>query len=199
MTNEISYFGYGSLVNCDTRAAGSVAVRGRLRGWVREWRIAGTPGQQGVCSLTVRPQEGTEIFGLMVREHRDGLPALDTREWRYDRLDLGAGAFLADPGQGAHDGLGFVYRAKPEHYRWGSDEHPILQSYVDCVLAGFHRHWGEAGVRHFIETTDGWHVPILNDRDNPRYPRAVRISNDMQALFDDALAEAGRPSRALAM
>lgn len=191
MSDTISYFGYGSLVNCDTRVAGSVAVRGRLSGWVREWRIAGPTPRGGVCSLTVRPEAGTDIRGLMVREHRDGLVTLDKREWRYDRIDLGEGAFRPDVEAVPQDAAGFVYRAKDAHYRWGDEDHPILLSYVDCVLAGFLKHWGEEGVRHFVETTHGWHVPLFDDRADPRYPRAVMISNDQRAFFDEALAEAG--------
>lgn len=198
MTDSISYFGYGSLVNCDTRKADSVAVRGHLSGWVREWRIAGPTPRGGVCSLTVRPEEGTDIRGLMVSEHRDGLATLDEREWRYDRVDLGEGAFCPDAAHEPHQAEphgadSFVYRAKDAHYRWGDEDHPILLSYVDCVLAGFLKHWGEEGVRHFVETTHGWHVPILDDRDDPRYLRAVRIPDDARAFFDEALAEVGVP------
>ncbi|AXS40310.1 gamma-glutamylcyclotransferase family protein [Breoghania sp. L-A4] len=190
MTDTISYFGYGSLVNCDTRTPGSIVARGTLSGWVREWRIAGPTPRGGVCSLTVRPEAGTDIRGLMVREHSSGLAALDEREGRYDRVDLDEGSFCADPDAPAHDGRGFVYRARSEHYRWGDADHPILLSYVDCVLAGFYRHWGEAGVRHFIETTHGWHVPILDDREAPRYPRAVALGEDLLGLIDAALADA---------
>lgn len=188
-TDSFLYFGYGSLVNCDTRHPDSVAVPGRLAGWVREWRIAGKTPYGGACSLTVRPSEGHEIAGLMVREHRDGLPALDKREWRYDRLDLVHGAFRPDA-DAALEAPGFVYRAKAEHYRWGDDDHPILQSYVDCVLAGFLKHWGEAGVRHFVEATEGWHVPIRRDRDAPLYPRAVLVPEQARVFFDDVLREA---------
>lgn len=191
MTDTISYFGYGSLVNCDTRSPASTAVRGRLSGWVREWRIAGPTPRGGVCSLTVRPEAGTEIRGLMVSEHRAGLAALDKREWRYDRIDLAEGAFSPDETGAAHGRGHFVYRARDEHYRWGDADHPILLSYIDCVLAGFLKHWGEAGVFHFVETTHGWHVPILDDRDSPRYPRAVTISDEARALFDEALAGVG--------
>ncbi|MDJ0932708.1 gamma-glutamylcyclotransferase [Breoghania sp.] len=141
MTDTILYFGYGSLVNDDTRAPDSVAVPGRVSGWVREWRIAGPTSYGGVCSLSVRPQEGAEIAGLMVREPRHGLARLDEREWRCERRDLADGAFRADSGQPTRE-PGFIYTARPEHHRWGNADHPILQSYVDCVLAGFLKHWG---------------------------------------------------------
>ncbi|PTW60915.1 hypothetical protein C8N35_10396 [Breoghania corrubedonensis] len=190
MTDTIFYFGYGSLVNNDTRAPGGVAVPGRLSGWVREWRISGPTAYGGVCSLTVRPEPGAEVAGVMVREHRDGLAALDEREWRYERCDLAEGAFRGDA-ETPLEVPGFVYTARAEHYRWGDADHPILQSYVDCVLAGFLKHWGEAGVRDFVETTRGWHVPIRPDRQSPLYPRAVTIDDETRVLFDEVLREAG--------
>lgn len=186
----IHYFGYGSLVNCDTRARDSVAVPGRLSGWVREWRIAGTLGSSGVCALTVTPRKGASIAGVMAREPVAGLAKLDEREQRYERRNLVAGAFRADDG-GVLESPGFIYIARAEHYRWGDADHPILQSYVDCVMAGFLRHWGEAGVRDFVETTHGWHVPIVNDRERPIYPRAVTVSQGAREMFDDLLRDAG--------
>ncbi len=194
MNDMISYFGYGSLVNDRTRAEGSIAVPGRLTGWRREWRIAGKTPYGGVCSLSVRRDAACEVAGLMVREHASGLPALDEREWRYERRDLPDGAFRPDdpaPGPATRPVAGFVYTARAEHSRWGDADHPILQSYVDCVLAGFFSYWGEAGVREFVETTDGWHVPIRNDREAPFYPRAVSLSGEERALFDAVLREAG--------
>ncbi|WP_321336156.1 gamma-glutamylcyclotransferase family protein [Breoghania sp.] len=190
MTDTISYFGYGSLVNDSTRPANGVAVPGRLSGWRREWRIAGRMGNFGVCSLTVRPDASREVAGLMVREDASGLPDLDEREWRYERCELAAGAFRPD-NPSLPPMAGFVYTARAEHYRWGDADHPILQSYVDCVLAGFLKYWGEAGVREFVQTTCGWHVPILPDRDEPFYPRAVKIDTQTQALFDDVLRKGG--------
>ena len=190
MNDMIFYFGYGSLVNGDTRAPGGIAVAGRLSGWVREWRIAGPTAYGGVCSLTVRPEPGAEVAGVMVREHRDGLAALDEREWRYERCDLADGAFRPDA-DATLPTAGFVYTARAEHYRWGDEDHPILQSYVDCVLAGFLKLWGEAGVRDFVETTRGWHVPIRADRKAPLYPRAVRTDDEALSFFDDVLREAG--------
>lgn len=190
MQDVFHYFGYGSLVNADTRPPESRAVPGRLNGWIREWRLAGTMPGGGACGLTIRPHAGASIAGVLVADHVSRLPELDAREHRYDRLAVGQGMFTPDETGLAHREA-FVYRAKSEHRRWGDTATPVLLSYVDCVLAGFHSHWGEAGVRDFIATTEGWHVPILNDRKQPRYVRAVNISDNLRVLIDAALAEAG--------
>ncbi|WP_417684165.1 gamma-glutamylcyclotransferase family protein [Roseibium sp.] len=188
----ISYFGYGSLVNVETLNRGASVRPGTLDGWVREWRIRGhSPQTGGVCSLTVAPEAGASIRGVAVVEPKEGLEALSRREWKYDRVqDIGR-AFRCDAsGKPGPEGM-FLFRSKPEFTDWGDEDHPILQSYVDCVLAGFHAFWGEEGVANFIGTTRGWHVPILADRDCPRYPRAVKLRRDVRELIDTLLSEQG--------
>ena len=185
----ISYFGYGSLVNSATLPETAQVTPGRLDGWVREWRIRGSNQTgRGVCSLSVAPEEDAKIRGVLATEPKHGLAKLELREWKYDRIDGVGGAFRCDlenlPGP---DDM-FLFRSKPEHNDWGDADHPILQSYLDCVLAGFHALWGEEGVVHFLETTRGWHVPILADRGEPVYPRAIRLDAVMTEMIDDHLA-----------
>ena len=72
----------------------------------------------------------------------------------------------------------------------------MLLSYIDVVVQGYLREFGERGVRHFFETTDGWEAPVLDDRAAPIYPRHQRLSPDERALVDDQLREIGvRPRR----
>ncbi|ADZ71175.1 hypothetical protein [Polymorphum gilvum] len=186
----MSYFGYGSLVNVRTLAPAARAQPGCLSGWVREWRIWGT-GElgRGVCALTVAPAAGTTLRGVRIDEPAQGLDALLARERKYDRIDGIGAAFRhdADAAPGPQDM--FLFRSRPEHYGWGDDDHPILQSYLDCVLAGFHAFWGEAGIVHFLQTTDGWHVPILKDRDAPVYPRAIALDPALREAIDDLLSD----------
>src|SRR5690606_8891805 len=166
------------------------------RGWVREWRVRGRAGAgAGACALTVRPEAGAAIRGVLIGHPIERLADLDRRELRYDRVDgLGADLRTMTTADLPLEPV-CLYRAKAEHYGWGDDDHPFLQSYLDCVLDGFHALWGEAGVRHFLATTDGWHVPVLADRDRPRYARAVRLDPEVRALIDDLLA--GRTLRFL--
>lgn len=191
----ITYFGYGSLVNTRTLGPKAVAEAGTLAGWRREWRAwwrpVGADNLPKVCTLTVRRAEDTAIRGVMVSEPAERLAELDARERRYRRID-GIGPSFRRDSDGASGAPGaFLYEADSEIRRPGNGDHPILQSYVDCVLAGFHAFWGEEGVRHFIETTDGWDAPMLADRAAPRYPRAQQIEPDLLGLFDRLLAETG--------
>ncbi len=192
MSETITYFGYGSLVNDATRPKESRSVRGHLNGYVREWRIAGETPIGRVCGLTVSPDRETRILGVMILDAASHLPALDEREWRYDRHDLHHQAFDAHHEANGHNPANaFVYRAKQAYYRWGDDDHPIVQSYVDCVLKGYLEHFGEAGVQHFVDTTSGWHIPMKADREDPIYARAVQLDDAEYRLFDAVLAAAG--------
>lgn len=186
----ITYFGYGSLVNNATLPDHTRIRPGRLDGWVREWRIWGTNQiGRGVCSLSVAPETGSEIRGVAAVEPKTGLQKLEEREHKYHRVHGIGEAFRCDErGASGPDDM-FLFRSKPEFHGWGDEDHPILQSYLDCVLAGFHEIWGEEGVSHFLDTTRGWHVPILKDRDNAFYPRAVALDDVMAEMIDDHLAD----------
>ncbi|MEM9632882.1 MAG: gamma-glutamylcyclotransferase family protein [Pseudomonadota bacterium] len=188
----ITYFGYGSLVNVDTVPANTQVTPGRLSGWVREWRVCGMGNDgQGRCALTVREDKETEIWGVLATEPRERLGELEQREKRYRKVEKVGPAFRCEAeGSQGPDGL-FLFKALPEHHRWGSETHPILQSYLDCVLAGFFRVWGERGIHHFLETTDGWHVPVLQDRNCPRYPRSIQLQTDLADLIDHSLKQLG--------
>ncbi|WP_428697067.1 gamma-glutamylcyclotransferase family protein [Stappia sp.] len=192
---HITYFGYGSLVNTRTLGPDASAVAGMLHGWRREWR-AWWPHDRSnrlscVCTLTVFRDPGTRIRGVMVREPAERLAVLDRRERRYQRIDGIGDHFVCDQEGSRVAANAFLYEADADIRRWGDESHPILQSYVDCVMAGFYDFWGEEGVRHFIETTDGWHAPMLADRAAPRYPRAQKIDPELLALFDRHLTKAG--------
>ena len=55
--------------------------------------------------------------------------------------------------------------------------------------AGFRRMFGEEAVAHFAATTADWHVPVLDDRAAPRYPRAVLVSDHERAAVDRLVAD----------
>lgn len=188
----ITYFGYGSLVNIDTIPDTAEVTPGRLSGWLREWRVCGQGDDgQGRCALTVRPEKGAEIWGVMAREPRERLSELELREKRYVKVDAVGVSFRCEALQAPGPADLFLFKAAPEHLRWGCDKHPILQSYLDCVLAGFFRTWGERGIDHFLETTDGWHVPVLRDRTRPHYPRPITLDPDLADLIDEKLKDHG--------
>lgn len=186
------YFGYGSLVNAATRPQSLEVIPARLNGYRRAWRVSTRRSLfAGACSLTIQPADpDSVVHGVLASESHAGLPTLDRRERHYDRLIVGADGFAPEAPHG-HPGEAYVYRVKPAHDRYGSRRFPVLLSYVDCVVQGYLKVFGEEGVADFMATTDGWHVPILDDRARPLYPRAQTLTAAERTLVDDALATAG--------
>ncbi|GGB42562.1 gamma-glutamylcyclotransferase [Roseibium aquae] len=188
----ITFFGYGSLVNAATLGRDVELVPGRLSGWVRAWRVCGTSSAgRGVCVLTVHRRAGAQIEGALARQPADRLPALLQREHKYDPIPGIGAAFRADGTGEPGPEDSFLFQVKDRYARWGDADHPIYQSYLDCVLAGYFGTFGWDGVRRFLETTEGWHVPVLPDRENPLYARAVTLTAELREGIDDVLAEHG--------
>jgi len=204
LDSTITYFGFGSLVNRATRPAGEVSVPATLMGWSRHWahHAVGIDGNRiSRCSLTVKrgaqglpsPAGTVAIDGVLVTIPTTELPNLDKRERGYDRVEVPTEQFhLTNENI---DTLGTlpaeisVYVSKPELTAPADVEHPILQSYIDCVMGGFDALFGAAGLQRFIETTVGWHGPIENDRLQPRYPRAIALSDAQLARYDSLLRD----------
>ena len=197
----VGYFGYGSLVNRATWRPDAVAAfPARLKGWRRTWRprpdMGPTPGvtlPDGLTPslLTAHRAPDGAIDGLLVIDLAENLPAVDAREFRYHRRDIGlddlefhAGA----PGLAPDLEIGLhVYEARTEHPPT-QGRSPILRSYLDAVLQGFLNEFGPDGVHRFVAETGAFHMPIHEDRHAPLYPRAVSLSASEIALFEAALS-----------
>ena len=172
------FFGYGSLVNTKSHSYPDPRPA-TLKGWRRAW--VATPGY-GVVLLTGVPAPDHEIKGLVAAVPGADWAALDARERGYARLaasehvthDLPTQAEIA------------VYAVHADNMVQ-SNTHVILLSYLDVVVQGFHEVYGEDGVAHFFDTTDGWHTPILDDRADPIYPRHQQLTPIQTRLVDDHL------------
>ncbi|MGB3245243.1 MAG: gamma-glutamylcyclotransferase family protein [Sulfitobacter sp.] len=173
------FFGYGSLVNRATHSYPD-AQHARLEGWRRAW--VRTPVRD-VVFLSVVQDAATVIDGLIAAVPNADWAALDAREHGYNRVGSGGAVahFLTPAPDIAH------YAVAPESIRTDG-KHVILQSYLDVVVQGFLREYGESGVARFFATTSGWETPVLNDRDAPRYPRAQRLSPAENELVDHHLS-----------
>ncbi len=190
----VAYFGYGSLVNRSTLRTRYVdAAPARLNGWRRCWRPRRTDDPidgEGLSSLlSARQYEGHAIDGLLVYDSLDNLPAVDRREATYDRVAVDLErlelAFAVPDGCPV-----YIYEAHTNTAPHDPGD-PILQSYLDAVMQGFMHEFGEAGVRGFLHSTDGFERPVRVDRHDPVYPRAVDLPDHQRALFDDLLTEKG--------
>ena len=174
------FFGYGSLVNRATHSYPE-SRPARLNGWRRCWRHTKL---RRLAYLSVEPDPGSAIDGLLAMVPDGDWAALDARERAYDRL-------LLRPGEIAHDHPRarriHLYRTRPEHDAAPDARHPILQSYLDTVVAGYHALFGAAGAARFFASTAGWDAPVRDDRHAPLYPRAVPPSPELRRLVDQAL------------
>ena len=81
-----------------------------------------------------------------------------------------------------------VYAVDPADWVPQGD-HVILRSYLDVVMQGFLHVFGSDGAAQFVRTTDGWDIPIRDDRAAPIYPRAQVLTAEETALVDALLRE----------
>ena len=176
------FFGYGSLVNRHTHDYAH-AHPARVDGWRRAWRHVTT---RSVAFLTAVPDNDSSIDGLIAEVPRADWAALDQREHSYDRVRA---AGVSHPLADAPDI--HIYWAPDDKHQPASTDHPVLLSYVDVVVQGYLREFGEAGVERFFATTDGWEAPVLNDRLTPRYPRHQPLSAYEHGLVDAHLNALG--------
>ena len=173
------FFGYGSLVNRETHDFAQTHCA-RLRGWRRGWRHTSL---RPVAYLTVVPDATTEIDGLIAAVPGHDWAALDERERAYDRVAAAHQVSHALP----HLPEIALYTIPEGRHDPATETHPALLSYIDVVVQGYLREFGEAGAQHFFDTTDGWDAPVLDDRADPVYPRHRRLTADERAFVDDQL------------
>ena len=185
MVGHAYFFGYGSLVNRATHGFAG-ARPARLAGWRRVWRHTTL---RPVAYLTVVPDAGCEIDGLIAPVPGADWPALDAREAAYVRAPA-AHQVRHDL---SHRPEIAVYTIPEGHHGTPSETCPVLLSYLDTVVQGYLHEFGAAGVARFFETTEGWDAPVLDDRSAPRYPRHQPPAAQARALVDSHLARMGTP------
>ncbi|MFY2823588.1 gamma-glutamylcyclotransferase family protein [Ruegeria sp. MALMAid1280] len=173
------FFGYGSLVNLATHDFPDPHPA-RLQGWRRAWRHTDL---RPVAFLTAIPDPESQIEGMIAHVPKNDWAALDEREWAYDRIPT----THAVTHSLTHEVEIAVYAVPQGRHTEPSNRHPLLLSYIDVVVQGYLRTFGEDGADRFFATTDGWDAPILNDRAEPRYPRHQQLKSTETEFVDDRL------------
>ncbi len=173
------FFGYGSLVNRGTHDYAG-AFGARLSGWRRAWRA--TP-ERARCYLTAIAVPGSEIWGLVTPVPEATQAELDRRERAYARVRVSDALRHDAPVRPEVE----LYAIPAGRQLAPTGQNPILLSYLDVVVQGYLREFGQDGVRHFFDTTDGWQAPVLDDRAAPIYPRAQALSAAERRLVDRGL------------
>lgn len=172
------FFGYGSLVNRATHVY-APAHAARLVGWRRRW--VHTDGR-GTPFLTGVPDAGSAIDGLVARVPGGDWAALDLREEGYLRHPVAVEGIVR---------AAQVYAVPPRSMVVQDPPAPILLSYLDVVVQGYLREFGPGGAEDFFATTDGWEIPVHDDRAAPLYPRHQVLSSAERGLVDRLLAGVG--------
>lgn len=167
------FVGFGSLVNTSTHIYKAEAPV-RVLGWSRAWINNDTYDH---AFLSVIPRSDVSIYGLLARVPDGNWDELDVREAGYRRRKLDSSEWLVESGVAPLVGETELNRDDVQMYvhssgAFASSDKPILYSYLETVLFGFYKVFGEAGVRNFIETTTAW-TAIKDDRSLPLYPRHV--------------------------
>jgi hypothetical protein len=177
------FFGYGSLVNRRTHDYAQ-AQTARVSGWRRAWRRSPLRERS---FLTVVPGCEDYVDGLIAAVPGADWDALDAREHAYARHDVSHAVEHE-----AERELEVAIYAIPEGaHEAPTEENPVVLSYIDVVVQGFLKEFGDDGVAHFFETTEGWNMPVINDRAAPIYARHQRLTSAERALVDEALGRLG--------
>lgn len=175
-------FGYGSLVNAATLPTGLATLRAELPGWIRQWRNPRLEPAGPICGLTVQRAERSTIQGVLFELRDDLQEALLLREGEDELTEVTAKTLEEGREVKSH-----VFVTPASRLRWASDECPICLSYLHCILAGYLNVYGRAGIEAFLDSTLGWHLPLLDDTAKPRYPRALHLSPDQLTEMQDCL------------
>jgi muconolactone delta-isomerase len=173
------FFGYGSLVNRGTHVY-APTQKLHVHGWRRLWRQV---SDHPAALLSVVPDAHSAIDGLLAPVPNNDWAALDIREQGYHRLPLQPSALP----QAQRTANIAIYSVPASRADAAPQTHPILLSYLDVVLKGYLHEFGQPGVDAFLNSTDGWDRPVLDDRATPRYPRHQRLDDRERAVVDAVL------------
>jgi len=181
-------FAYGSLLNKKTWSFEATLELVHLQGWVRQWRQLVPLNGRNICALSISPDPKQGIEGVILKVDDSALQSLGGREVGYDKSILeGKDLRSSQRKKPLIIDNPTTYLASKETSIWANQEAPILLSYIDVVAKGYFDLFGWEGVMNFFKSTQGWYLPILNDREDPIYPRATKHDQEFLDLIDQQI------------
>ena len=196
MSDSSKHFivGYGSLLSADSRQRfsniNSAAIPLTLNGWKRAWHTRSTDENQ--TYVGAQPDKKSSLNGVLL-EIDEISPGLQKREQDYQFIEV----TIEEIDFHLPEDQKNVKRCEVSaHSIWvcqtldtlpANEEHPVYQSYIDTCLLGCLETEVEGFVDAFIKSTDLWHHHWLNDRHDPRYPRAAKIGKQGATMIDTML------------
>ncbi|SKC32800.1 gamma-glutamylcyclotransferase family protein [Photobacterium piscicola] len=175
-------FGYGSLINTfsrqrtgNTGAAIPVLVEGLQRYWGK------IEGSYPISPLVVVQEQG-QCNGVLVEIDAVALVEFDKREHGYQRVEIAwQDITFIDDQSLKREGTVWVYTNN--NFCTPCPKKPIIQTYVDTVLAGclmISPQFAEL----FISTTKGWQHAYENDRHQPKYGNLAHVFKQDRLIID---------------
>jgi hypothetical protein len=171
-------FGYGSLIDPGRRALSGEsgeAIPVRVRGLERAWNVPVHRWQMTALGAVPRLEAVTN--GVLIEVSESTLRLFDADEEGYTKEQLSDSSCGTYFGQDLPAGRKWVYI--PQSTKLPTDECPIVQSYVDVVIAGCLAISEDFAIE-FVRTTGNWDLPWINDR--PRYRRAMKALSLVETI-----------------
>lgn len=182
-------FGYGSLINRHSRqltGQTGKAVPAVVNGLQRQW--GKVDGRYKIAPLVAAVGEG-HCNGVLVKVGCDSLTEFDQREKGYRRIELDPMQVVVSGEATLSDPIWAYVRVNPDA---PCELQPIMQTYVDTVLAGC-LSISEQFAKTFVETTQGWHHPLENDRQQPKYGNLAGVLDEQLTQIDRLIADVRSP------
>jgi hypothetical protein len=181
-------FGYGSLISKQSRhktAETGAAVPVTIQGFQRAWNLISR--KMEITGVGVLPQKDSICNGILVEVEENQLPLIDKREMEgsdnnYERLEIYQDQIIQ--GEILNKSKMWIYVVKQPLIP--TLEYPIAQSYLDVILTGC-LEYGDFFANQFIQLTSGWEYHWINDRNCPRYERALSLSETQASKIDKLL------------
>lgn len=178
-------FGYGSLMNSASRqltGQTSAAVPAVVAGFQRHW--GKIDSSYSISPLVVDKGNGV-VNGVLLEVSEAGLAEFDIRERGYHRVLIARSDINSDLPLNEHDHVWVYIKNNPEP---PCEISPIVQTYVDTVLAGC-LEISEQFAKQFVDSTLGWHHPLENDRHAPKYGNLAGVTPEHHAHIDRLIGD----------
>ncbi|MDA0148809.1 gamma-glutamylcyclotransferase family protein [Vibrio sp. LaRot3] len=178
-------FGYGSLMNSASRqltGQTSQATPAVVHGLCRHW--SKVDDSYVLAPLVVTKGKGL-VNGMLLQVNEQAIAEFDIRERGYQRISLPIEQIDVSLSLSQQDKVWVYITEQAEPPCLNS---PIMQTYVDTVMAGC-LEVSEAFAQQFIEHTVGWHHAQENDRHQPKYGNLAGVTTDHQQVIDKMLKQ----------
>ena len=187
--------GYGSLMEEGSRTRtnpnAKIAKPIMVKGFERIWGHNG--GNYKITFLTLVKKENSVINAVYYRVSLNSLKKFDRRESSYCRIKVSHDDLIFYDKKIKNNNSSFwIYAANPKRLKNPTEEHPIVQSYVDIFMNGCLQIQKKYKIKDFanacIKTTKGWSPYWVNDRIYSRRPfqvsNAYKIDQLLSKYFD---------------